>query len=73
MLYMGKKKQNSDGPKRPDRHRKLQTQLRLDPRVREQLDILVDRRISTLTEEITEAIRKHLADNGLWPPPPEPS
>lgn len=54
-----------------DRHKKVQTQLRLHPLIRQQLDKLVEQRASTLAEEITEAVRKHLADNGLWPPEAE--
>lgn len=63
----------SPGSGSGDRHKKKQTQLRLHPVIRRQLEILVEQRVSDLTEEITEAIRKHLRDHNLWPPPkPEP-
>lgn len=68
MELMAKKKTTEPGPA-ADRHKKVQTQLRLHPVIRRQLDILVERRISTLAEEITEAVREHLRRHGLWPPP----
>jgi hypothetical protein len=48
--------------------RKKQTQLRLHPIVRTQLKKLAARKMTTVTAEITEAIRKHLESEGLWPP-----
>jgi uncharacterized Zn finger protein len=54
--------------RRPENRKKLQTQLRLHPVMREQLEKLVDRNFTSLTTEITEAIRKHLQANSLWPP-----
>jgi hypothetical protein len=55
-----------------NRHKKVQTQIRMHPVMREQLDKLVERNLSDLTAEITEAIRKHLRENELWPPTPSP-
>jgi hypothetical protein len=53
-----------------DRHKKKPLQLRLHVLVRQQLELLVDRNASTLTEEITIAVRERLARNGLWPVQP---
>jgi len=66
MRTMAKKSANSGSG---DRHKKKQTQVRLHPVIRRQLEILVEERASDMTEEITEAIRKHLRDHNLWPPP----
>ncbi len=58
------------GPGRPkDRHKKKTTNIRLHPIVREQLEKLAARNLTTITEEITAAIRERLTANGLWPPP----
>jgi hypothetical protein len=53
-----------------DRHaNKKPVQLRLHPALREQLERLCDRNLSTLTAEVTTALRKHLESEGFWPPP----
>ena len=59
-------------PKR-DRHKRKGMQLRLHPLMRQQLDLLVERNVSTLSAEIIAAIREKLAREGLWPPPQQPS
>ncbi len=47
-------------------------QMRLHRQLRTQLEKLVERNAgSTLSSEISIAIRKHLEDNKLWPPKPE--
>lgn len=47
-------------------------QMRLHKQLRGQLEKLVERNAgSTLSSEISIAIRKHLEDNKLWPPKPE--
>jgi len=55
-------------PRKGDRHRHKQLNLRLHSVLRAQLEILADRNLTNLTIEATAAIRKHLAENGLWPP-----
>lgn len=56
-----------------DRHTKKQMQMRIHPAMRAQLELLAERNASTLTAEITIAIRRHLETEGLWPPPtPQP-
>lgn len=70
MIDMAKRKPKPDA-RRGDRHKKVQTQLRLHPLMRHQLDELVGRRLSTLAEEITEAVREHLKKHDLWPPSDE--
>lgn len=62
MTVMAKKKPSGD------RHKKKQTQLRLHPLLRAQLEKLVERKLTTMASEITEALRKHLEANNLWPP-----
>lgn len=52
-----------------DRHRKQQTQFRLHPEIRQQLEKLVRRLASTISAEITNAIRERLEKYHLWPPP----
>lgn len=64
MLFMSKKKPTSE----PGR-KKLQTQLRLHPILREQLEKLVEVNATNLTTEITIAIRERLERHGLWPVP----
>lgn len=54
-----------------DRHKARPLQLRIHPLLRRQLEELVDRNVSTLTAEITIALREHLRANSLWPPPSE--
>lgn len=44
-------------------------QLRLHPLIRKQLETLAKRNVSSLSSEVVTAIKKHLADNGLWPLP----
>jgi hypothetical protein len=61
MLGMARPKKN--GPKNKP------FQMRLHWQLRQQLDKLVERNASTLTGEITIAIRKYLQSEGLWPPP----
>jgi hypothetical protein len=59
----------TDKPKK-DRHKKKPLQLRLHHLLRQQLEALAQRNASTLTEEISIAIRERLEAAGLWPPPP---
>lgn len=59
MLVMAKK----------DRHLKQQMQLRIHSLLRKQLELLKERHASTLSQEITIAIRERLEKFGLWPPP----
>ncbi len=59
----------ADKKKKSDRHKNPQLQLRLHQILRRQLDVLAKRNLTTRTAEVVAAIRKHLADNGLWPPP----
>lgn len=55
--------------KKPDRHVAKPFPVRLHPVIRTQLEKLVEQNVgTTITAEIVAAIRKHLADNGLWPP-----
>lgn len=51
-----------------DRHATKQFQIRLHASLRQQLKKLSKRNLSTMTAEITTAIRKHLTSEGLWPP-----
>lgn len=69
MEYMAKKKPAS---RKADRHKGKAISLRLHPKIHEQLKKLVDQEASNQTQEITNAIREHLKEKGLWPPPPEP-
>lgn len=52
-----------------DRHSTKPFQIRLHASLRGQLKKLAKRNLSTMTAEITAAIRKHLAGEGLWPLP----
>ncbi len=70
MACMAKKKPNPDGKKHAGRNLYPGFQLRLHPRMRQQLELLAERNFSNLTDEIRIAIRKHLETAGLWPPPP---
>lgn len=54
-----------------DRHKTRAMQIRLHPLLRAQLEKLATQNASTLTSEVSIAIRKHLTEAGLWPPPPE--
>ena len=65
MLVMAPKK---------DRHKgSVPFQIRMHPLFRRQLEKLVERNGSDLTEEIRIAIRERLERAGLWPPPGRPS
>lgn len=55
-----------------DRHRTPPFQVRLPEILRTQLEELSRRNLTTLSAEVVAALRKHLAENGLWPPPPRP-
>lgn len=44
-------------------------QMRLPKPLHQQLRALADRNVTTLSAEVCAALRKHLFDNGLWPPP----
>lgn len=48
-------------------------QLRIHPLLRQQLEILAERNLTTMTAEVVAALRKHLTENGLWPPPEPPA
>lgn len=52
-----------------DQHKNRGKLVRLQERMWNQLDILVDRNGSSATEEIRIAVREHLRAAGLWPPP----
>ncbi len=54
--------------RKPDRHKNPALNLRLHPILRQQLQALADRNLTTLTTEATAAIREYLRANGLWPP-----
>jgi hypothetical protein len=58
----------TDKPKK-DRHIKKPLQLRLHALLRQQLEKLAERNASTMTAEITIAVRERLEAAGLWPPP----
>lgn len=55
-----------------DRHRKKGFQMRLHPSMRGQLDKLVEKNASTISDEVRAAIRERLEKLGLWPVPIEP-
>lgn len=59
---------SSDQSRKRDRHKKKPLQLRLHESLREQLEKLAERNLTTLTAEITAAIRERLIANDLWPP-----
>jgi hypothetical protein len=71
MPGMGKAKStNGSGKsKRPPR-KGHGVQLWLHDTLARQLEKLVDRNGSDQSEELRTALRKHLANEGLWPPPP---
>lgn len=48
-------------------------QLRLHPKLKKQLTLLVDRNTTSITTEVSAAIRDRLAAVGLWPPPSQDS
>lgn len=54
-----------------DRHKHPVTGIRLHRLIRQQLELLVERNASGITQEITIAIRERLQREGLWPPKPE--
>jgi len=56
-----------------DRHKKHPLQLRIHLAYRRQLELLVNQHMTTLTEEITLAIRERLEKHNLWPPSIEQS
>jgi predicted transcriptional regulator len=53
--------------KKNNRHKQKPFQLRLHDQLREALDELARRNASDVSDEIRIAIRKHLAEAGLWP------
>lgn len=44
-------------------------QIRLHPLLRQQLELQVEQNASTITVEMTAALREYLERKGLWPPP----
>ena len=46
--------------------------MRLHPSMRGQLDKLVEKNASTISDEVRAAIRERLEKLGLWPVPIEP-
>jgi predicted transcriptional regulator len=54
--------------KKPDRHLANPFMFRMRDDMRAQLDRLAERNATTVTAEITTAIRRHLEANDLWPP-----
>jgi predicted DNA-binding protein len=50
-----------------DRHKTKMFPIRMHPVLRTQLEKLAERKLTTLTAEVVEAIRRHLEANGLWP------
>lgn len=58
--------------RKKDRHKGKPLQLRLHHSLRQQLDVLTGRNATTLTTEISRAIRELLKAEGLWPPPQPP-
>jgi hypothetical protein len=64
MLSMTRKK-----PSRPgDRHLKKTYAMRLEEQLMDQVKLLAERNRRTATMEVTIAIEKYLAEEGLWPP-----
>lgn len=55
-----------------DRHINKPLQLRLHPSLRQQLRLLADQNLTTMTAEVVAAIRDRLKSQGLWPPPSKP-
>lgn len=55
-----------------DRHKNKPLQLRLPPILRQQLEVLARRNLTTLTAEASRAIRELLSREELWPPPSRP-
>ena len=53
--------------KKADRHLTPGFQIRLHPLLKQQLDALVDKHASTISEEVRVAIRERLERTGLWP------
>jgi predicted transcriptional regulator len=64
MLSMTKKTPGRPG----DRHMKKTYAMRLDEQLMEQVKLLAERNRRTSTMEVTIAIEKHLAEEGMWPP-----
>ncbi len=52
------------------KHKGKPVQLRLPAVIRQQLETLSRRNLTTMTAEVIAALRAHLAANGLWPPKP---
>lgn len=74
MQLMAKKKQSEDAqPAAPPkgRHKYKAIQFRPHTLLREQLEILCEQNASSLTAELTIALREHLRRAGLWPPKQE--
>lgn len=70
-----KKKPAAEKAEKPaDRHdkKKKQMQIRLHPILKRQIKVLADRNLTNMSDEFTAAVRKHLAENGLWPVPQSP-
>lgn len=51
-----------------DRHKTKAFTLRLNDRLRKQLETLADLNVTTVTLEVVTAIRERLLRNDLWPP-----
>ncbi|MFM8221464.1 MAG: hypothetical protein ACKOJF_21340 [Planctomycetaceae bacterium] len=62
-----RKKSHSSDP-----HKVKALCLRLHPLLRQQLEALADRNVSSVTTEITRLIREGLELAGMWPPPRPP-
>lgn len=62
---MARRRKKSDR----DRHKFPQLNVRLHPDLRRQLEVLTQRNLSDLSEEVRAAVIRHLRDHGLWPPP----
>lgn len=55
--------------KKADRHQTRPFPLRLRADLKEQLEKLAERNVTSITAEIIAAVRDRLIANGLWPPP----
>lgn len=65
MVNMGTSRDKRGG----DRHRNRPTQVRLTPRMRQQLEAMAERNCSTISAEIVAALLARLQAQGWWPPP----
>lgn len=54
-----------------DRHKTTPFTLRINDRLRAQLEKLAENNVTTFTTEVTIAIRERLERNNMWPPPDE--